>query len=135
VRAGAGFLLSLLLLIGGCSHRAGQAREALASEVTADVPVWMRDEALPATARPGAVVFATAGCTACHTYLSSGSANLQAPPLTAEGLRGRGLAWQIEHLSCPSCVVPGSVMPRFRALGQLRLQQLAVFLESSKGKR
>jgi mono/diheme cytochrome c family protein len=135
LRGGAGFLLSLLLLVGGCSHRAGNARESLSSEVTADVPTWIRAEALPASARPGATLLATAGCTSCHTYLGAGSANLNAPDLTAEGLRHRGLAWQVDHLRCPSCVVSGSPMPRFASLGPLRLQQLAVFLESSKGKR
>jgi mono/diheme cytochrome c family protein len=95
----------------------------------------MSMEALPASGRPGAVVFATAGCTACHTYLGTGSTNLRAPDLTAEGLRHRGLAWQVEHLRCPSCVIAGSAMPRYASLGRLRVQQLAVFLESSKGKR
>jgi len=135
LRGGAGFLLSLLLFVGGCSHRVGNAKEALASEVVADVPAWMRTEALPASVRSGAIVFATAGCTACHTYLGDGSANLQAPDLTAEGLRHRGLAWQVEHLRCPSCVVAGSPMPSFRTLGRRRLHRLAVFLESSNGRR
>ena len=135
LRGGAGFLLSLLLFIGGCSHRVGNAREELASEVVSAVPTWIRAEALPAPARPGATLFATSGCTACHTYLGTGSENLKAPDLTAEGLRQRGLAWQVAHLRCPSCVVAGSPMPSFRTLGRRRLDRLAVFLESSKGKR
>ena len=37
------------------------------------------------------------------------------------------------HLTCPSCVNPGSPMPPFKSLGPKALQQLAIFLEASKG--
>ena len=87
------------------------------------------------TAQPGAKLFAVAGCTACHTYLGTGSSNLGAPDLTAIGTRNLGIDFQINHLKCPSCVNPGSPMPKFASLGDERLRQLAVFLEASKGKR
>jgi menaquinol-cytochrome c reductase cytochrome b/c subunit len=109
------------------------ANEALASEVRANVPTWIAKEHLPPAAKPGAELFATAGCTACHTYLGTGSSNLGAPDLTAIGSRGLGISFQIRHLECPSCVNPGSPMPKFASLGQQRLHELAVFLESSKG--
>ena len=48
------------------------AKEALASEVIANVPNWVQQEKLPPNAVPGAKLFATAGCTACHTYLGTG---------------------------------------------------------------
>jgi menaquinol-cytochrome c reductase cytochrome b/c subunit len=111
------------------------AKEALASEVIADVPHWVAAEKLPPAALPGAKLFATAGCTACHTYLGTGSSNLGAPDLTAIGSRNLGISFQIRHLQCPSCVTPGSPMPKFASLGQARLHDLAVFLEASKGKR
>jgi quinol---cytochrome c reductase cytochrome c subunit, bacillus type len=111
------------------------AKEALASEVIANVPSWVKAEKLPPAALPGAKLFATAGCTACHTYLGSGSSNLGAPDLTAIGSRGLGIDFQIRHLQCPSCVTPGSPMPKFASLGTTRLRQLAIFLEDSKGKR
>ena len=111
------------------------AKEALASEVIADVPHWITAEKLPPAAVPGAKLFATAGCTACHTYLGTGSSNLGAPDLTAIGSRNLGIDFQIRHLQCPSCVNPGSPMPKFASLGNARLHDLAVFLESSKGKR
>ena len=111
------------------------AKEALASEVIANVPTWVKAEQLPAAAVPGAKLFATAGCTACHTYLGTGSSNLGAPDLTAIGSRNLGLDFQIRHLRCPSCVTPGSPMPKFESLGTARLRQLAIFLESSKGKK
>ena len=56
-----------------------------------------------------------------------------APDLSAEGAKNKGIAFQIAHLKCPSCVNPGSPMPQFSALGLKRLTQLAIFLEASKG--
>jgi menaquinol-cytochrome c reductase cytochrome b/c subunit len=109
------------------------ASEALASEVIADVPHWIKAQKLPPAAVPGAKLFAVAGCTACHTYLGTGSSNLGAPDLTTIGDRHLGIAFQIRHLQCPSCVNPGSPMPKFASLGQKRLHDLAVFLEASKG--
>jgi mono/diheme cytochrome c family protein len=111
------------------------ATEALASEPLDVVPRWVKAEKLPRAALPGAKLFAVAGCTACHTYLGSGAANLDAPDLTAIGLRHLGISFQIRHLKCPSCVSPGSPMPRFAVLGETRLRELAIFLESSNGKR
>jgi mono/diheme cytochrome c family protein len=93
---------------------------------------WMKDETLPAKARPGARVFATVGCTACHTYDGSGGSNLGAPDLTTIGVHHLGIRLQVNHLKCPACVNPGSPMPSF-PLGKKRLHQLAVFLEASKG--
>ena len=109
------------------------ARESLSSEVIANVPHWVQAENLPPAAVPGAKLFATAGCTACHTYLGSGSSNLGAPDLTSIGTRNLGIDFQVRHLKCPSCVTPGSPMPKFESLGEKRLHQLAVFLEASKG--
>jgi menaquinol-cytochrome c reductase cytochrome b/c subunit len=111
------------------------ASEALASEVIADVPHWISAEKLPQAAVPGAKLFAVAGCTACHTYLGTGSSNLGAPDLTTIGTRNLGIDFQVRHLQCPSCVNPGSPMPKFASLGTKRLHDLAVFLEASKGKR
>jgi menaquinol-cytochrome c reductase cytochrome b/c subunit len=124
-------ILSMAVL----TWKGATAKEALASEVIADVPSWVTQEKLPAAALPGARLFATAGCTACHTYLGTGSSNLGAPDLTTIGTRNLGISFQIRHLQCPSCVTPGSPMPKFASLGDARLRQLAVFLEASKGKR
>jgi cbb3-type cytochrome oxidase cytochrome c subunit len=90
---------------------------------------------LPQNAVPGAKLFATAGCTSCHTYLGIGSSNLGAPDLTEIGSQNLGITFQVNHLKCPSCVTPGSPMPKFDSLGDKRLRQLAIFLEASKGKR
>ncbi|MES1247530.1 MAG: hypothetical protein ABUS54_07650 [Actinomycetota bacterium] len=124
-------ILSMAIL----TWKGATASEALASEVIADVPHWVSTEKLPPKAVPGAKLFAVAGCTACHTYLGTGSSNLGAPDLTAIGTRNLGIQFQINHLKCPSCVNPGSPMPKFASLGDARLKQLAIFLESSKGKQ
>jgi menaquinol-cytochrome c reductase cytochrome b/c subunit len=124
-----------IISMGVLTWKGATAKEALASEVIRDVPKWVADERLPANARPGAKLFASAGCTACHTYDGSGGSNLGAPDLTAIGTRNLGIQFQINHLKCPSCVTPGSPMPKFASLGDARLNQLAIFLEASKGKQ
>ena len=124
-------ILSMAVL----TWKGATAKEALASEVILDVPSWVKAEGLPAAAVPGAKLFAVSGCTACHTYSGSGGSALGAPDLTAIGARNLGITFQINHLKCPSCVTPGSPMPKFASLGDARLRQLAVFLEDSKGKK
>jgi mono/diheme cytochrome c family protein len=109
------------------------AKEFLASEVGGLVQTWIQENNLPEEARPGAELFAQAGCLNCHVYLGDGAQNLGAPELTEEGTKGRGVQWQIDHLKCPSCVTPGSAMPSFADLGDDQLRQLAIFLEASKG--
>jgi menaquinol-cytochrome c reductase cytochrome b/c subunit len=123
----------VILSMGILTWKGATAKEALASEVIQDVPRWIQQENLPPAAVPGAKLFATAGCTACHTYAGSGGSNLGAPDLTNIGSRNLGIQFQINHLKCPSCVNPGSPMPKFASLGETRLHQLAVFLEASKG--
>jgi len=124
-------VLSMAIL----TWKGATAKEALASEVIADVPNWVKQEKLPQNAVAGAKLFAVAGCTACHTYLGTGSSNLGAPDLTAIGTRKLGIDFQIRHLKDPASVVPGSPMPKFASLGEKRLRELAIFLEASKGKQ
>jgi mono/diheme cytochrome c family protein len=123
-----------IISMGVLTWKGATAKEALASEVKANVPRWIKDEQLPNNAIPGVNLFAVAGCTACHTYDGAGGSNLGAPDLTNIGSRNLGVPFQIRHLMCPSCVNPGSPMPKFAALGTKRLTQLAIFLEASKGK-
>jgi menaquinol-cytochrome c reductase cytochrome b/c subunit len=128
-------LVLTILSMAVLTWKGATASEALASEVIADVPHWISAEKLPPAAVPGAKLFAVAGCTACHTYLGTGSSNLGAPDLTTIGTRNLGIDFQVRHLQCPSCVNPGSPMPKFESLGEKRLRQLAIFLEASKGKQ
>jgi menaquinol-cytochrome c reductase cytochrome b/c subunit len=124
-----------IVSMGVLTWKGATAKEALASEVKQDIPRWVKEENLPKEALPGATLFATAGCTACHTYSGSGGSNLGAPDLTDIGSRNLGIQFQVNHLKCPSCVNPGSPMPPFASLGDARLHQLAIFLEASKGKQ
>ena len=124
----------VVLSMGILTWKGATAQEALASEIKADVPTWIKVEHLPANAVTGANLFAVAGCTACHEYNGVGGGGLLgAPDLTAEGARNSSVSFQVSHLSCPSCVHPGSPMPPFKSLGPQRLQQLAQFLVASKG--
>jgi menaquinol-cytochrome c reductase cytochrome b/c subunit len=124
-----------ILSMGVLTWKGATAQEALASEVQSNIPRWIKDERLPKEALPGVHLFAVAGCTACHTYDGAGGSNLGAPDLTDIGSRNLGIQFQINHLTCPSCVNPGSPMPPFKSLGPERLKQLAIFLEASKGKQ
>jgi menaquinol-cytochrome c reductase cytochrome b/c subunit len=122
-----------VIAMGTLTYKGATARESLASETEAAVPNWVKKQGLPANAVPGAKLFAQSGCLTCHTYLGTGSSNLGAPDLSAEGAKNQGLQFQINHLKCPSCVHPGSPMPPFASLGDDNIRKLAIFLEASKG--
>ena len=96
-------ILSMAVL----TWKGATAKEALASEVIADVPSWVQAEKLPPAAVPGAKLFATAGCTACHTYLGTGSSNLGAPDLTAIGTRNLGISLPDPPPAVPVVREPG----------------------------
>ena len=123
--------------MGVLTYKGATAQDAIASEVKAAIPSWAQKEGFVGNkqAIAGANLFAESGCVSCHTYLGTGSSNLGAPDLSAEGAKGKGIQFQIDHLKCPSCVNPGSPMPPFAALGEDNLRKLAVFLEASKGSK
>jgi menaquinol-cytochrome c reductase cytochrome b/c subunit len=121
------------LSMGVLTYKGATAKEALGAELKNAVPGWIKSEKLPANAKPGAELFATSGCLNCHTYLSVGGSQLGAPNLSAEGSKNKGIAFQIAHLKCPSCVNKGSPMPSFAAFGDANLRKIATFLEASKG--
>jgi mono/diheme cytochrome c family protein len=121
------------LSMGVLTYKGATAKEALGAELKAAVPGWVKKQKLPAQAVPGAELFATSGCLNCHTYLGVGGSQLGAPDLSAEGAKNKGIAFQVAHLKCPSCVNKGSPMPSFAAFGDADLRKLAVFLEASKG--
>ena len=121
----------LVPLVAACGH-SSSAPPAVPT-LPSSVPRWIELEHLPKQATGGAVVFATSGCTTCHTYAGSGNSNLGAPDLTAIGRRKYGIRFLVRQLQCPSCIRSGSAMPAFRSLGEKRLHELAVFLDASKG--
>src|SRR5437660_1949792 len=77
----------VVLSMGVLTYKGATAKEALASEVVQAVPTWAKREGFSGNpqAVAGAKLFAQSGCTACHTYLGTGSSNLGAPDLTAIG--------------------------------------------------
>jgi quinol---cytochrome c reductase cytochrome c subunit, bacillus type len=124
-----------VISMGVLTYKGATAQEAIAAEVKAAIPSWAKKQGFAGNkeALTGANLFAESGCVACHTYLGTGSTNLGAPDLSAEGAKNKGIQFQIDHLKCPSCVNPGSPMPAFASLGEKNLHALAVFLEASKG--
>src|SRR6058998_2090307 len=80
------------LSMGVLTYKGATAKEALASEVVQAVPTWAKREGFANNpqAVAGAKLFAQSGCTACHTYLGTGSSNLGAPDLTSIGKIGQG---------------------------------------------
>jgi quinol---cytochrome c reductase cytochrome c subunit, bacillus type len=125
--------LLVIASMGVLTYKGATAEESLGSENLQDVPRWVQEQGLSADGEAGARIFAQAGCMGCHTYLGAGTPNLGAPDLSAEGAKGRGEQFQIDHLKCPSCVTPGSPMPPFPNFTDEQYAQLAAFLEESKG--
>jgi mono/diheme cytochrome c family protein len=125
----------VVLSMGVLTYKGATAKEALGSELVAQVPKWAAKEGFTNNpqAVAGAKLFAVSGCLNCHTYNGVGGRNLGAPELTAEGAKNKGIDFQVRHLTCPSCVNPGSPMPSFAGLGPANLQKIAAFLEASKG--
>ena len=124
-----------VMSMGILTWKGATVREFLASEVK-DLPAqWAKKQGFEgnADALAGAETFSEAGCLTCHTYLGTGSSNLGAPDLSAEGVKGKGIEFQIKHLRDPRSTTPGSQMLAFAALGDDVLRKLAIFLEASKG--
>jgi menaquinol-cytochrome c reductase cytochrome b/c subunit len=127
----------VILSMGVLTWKGATAKESLGSETVSLVPTWAKQQGFAGNAKAvaGATLFAQSGCLNCHIYLGAGGQNLGAPELSAEGAKGKGLKFQIDHLKCPSCVNPGSPMPPFAALGNDNLTKIATFLEASKGSK
>jgi menaquinol-cytochrome c reductase cytochrome b/c subunit len=125
--------LLVIASMGVLTYKGATAKESLASENVEAVPQWVEQQNLNAQAEEGAKIFAQAGCLGCHTYLGAGTPNLGAPDLSAEGSKNRGVDWQIAHLMDPPSKTPNSPMPPFKNFTDEQYQQLAAFLEGSKG--
>jgi menaquinol-cytochrome c reductase cytochrome b/c subunit len=119
--------------MGVLTYKGAVAHEALASEVVAAVPDWSKKQGFGGNqqALAGARTFAQSGCTACHTYLGSGSANLGAPDLSQIG-RGQNPQFFKSYVANPA-QFGNNVMPKFKSLGDQALSNIAAFLVASKG--
>ncbi len=131
------FVAAILVVIsmGVLTWKGATAKEG--SEAVGEVPRWAAEQGFAGdpVAVEGATLFAESGCLNCHVYSGSGGQNLGAPELTEEGLKGRGIEWQVAHLKNPSSKNPGSAMPPFADLGDENLTKIATFLEASKGQQ
>jgi menaquinol-cytochrome c reductase cytochrome b/c subunit len=124
-----------VLSMGVLTYKGATAKEALASEVVQAVPTWAKREGFAGNAQAvaGAKLFAQSGCTACHTYLGTGSSNLGAPDLSAIGKIGQGAQFFSSYVSDPS-KFGNNIMPKFGNLGsQQNIHNIGVFLSVSKG--
>src|SRR5213083_2999314 len=83
----------VVVSMGVLTYKGATAKEALASEVVQAVPSWAQQQGFADNkdAVAGATIFASSGCTACHTYLGTGSSNLGAPDLSSIGKGGLGV--------------------------------------------
>src|SRR5881397_2064078 len=123
----------VVLSMGVLTYKGAVAKEALASEVVQAVPTWAASQGFQGNAEAiaGAKIFASSGCTACHTYLGTGSSNQGAPDLSAEGTKGRTKDFFTSYIRDPS-KFGNNVMPKF-GFDDQQLSQLAAFLSASKG--
>jgi menaquinol-cytochrome c reductase cytochrome b/c subunit len=123
----------VVISMGVLTYKGATAKEALASEVVAAVPTWAQRQGFAGNqaAVQGATIFASSGCTACHTYLGTGSTNAGAPDLSDEGTKGRSKDFLTRYIKDPS-QFGNTVMPKF-GLTDEQLSQLAEFLLASKG--
>ena len=127
----------VVLSMGVLTYKGATAREALASEVAAEVPQWAERQGFQDNqeALAGARLFAETGCTQCHVYLGTGSANLGAPDLSAIGSTNDARFFA-RYVANPRRF-GNNVMPVYgEPVGQLsdeNLRQIGAFLEASKG--
>jgi len=123
----------VVLSMGVLTYKGAVAKEALASEVVQSVPTWAQRQGFAgnADALAGAKIFASSGCTNCHTYLGTGSSNQGAPDLSAEATRGKSKEQLMAYIRDPS-KFGNNVMPKF-GFDDQQLAQLAAFLLASKG--
>src|SRR3982751_5171 len=91
------------LSMGVLTYKGATARESLASEVVQAVPTWAKRQGFDGNAKAvaGAKLFAQSGCTSCHTYLGTGSANLGAPDLTEIGKTNPNAKFFSDYVSDP----------------------------------
>ena len=123
----------VVISMGVLTYKGATAKEALASEVVEAVPTWAQRQGFADNqeAMAGARIFASSGCTACHTYLGTGSSNAGAPDLSDEGTKGRSKDYLMRYVRDPS-QFGNTVMPKFGFTDE-QLSQLAEFLLASKG--
>jgi mono/diheme cytochrome c family protein len=79
----------------------------------------------------GALLFKTAGCSACHGIQGKGGA--VGPRLAGGALRGRDRAWLTDQIRNPKSHFPDTVMPAFTALSDREVNGLIDYLLGLQG--
>ncbi len=119
----------VVISMGVLTYKGATAEEALGGSEEL-INEWVEGNNLPEEARPGATLFAEAGCQQCHIYLGVGSANLGAPDLTDTGAAGRGVDYFQRYVADPR-EFGNSVMPRYgETFSAEQLRRLSIFLEA-----
>jgi menaquinol-cytochrome c reductase cytochrome b/c subunit len=125
-------LLLTAISMGVLTYKGATAEEATAANEETLTAV-MESNNLPEDTKEGVQLFFQSGCTSCHTYAGEGSSNAGAPDLTDIGSQeGKDAAYFKRYVANPRAF-GNNVMPVFEGLGDENLQQLADFLEASKG--
>jgi menaquinol-cytochrome c reductase cytochrome b/c subunit len=126
----------VVLSMGVLTWKGATAEEALGSElIDQRLPEeWAEEQGFAGNDRAaaGATLFAQTGCLQCHTYLGVGAGNLGAPELSEIG-KDRDAGYFVDYVSNPARF-GNEVMGSYAYLGEKNLQNLAAFLEASKGK-
>jgi menaquinol-cytochrome c reductase cytochrome b/c subunit len=123
-----------VLAMGTLTYKGAVASEPLAGEIIGAVPTWGQKEGFSdnAAAMAGAKVFATAGCTTCHSYLGAGASG-PGPDLSSIGkTSNRGVEGFAKYVEDPSAF-GNAIMPSYKNLGTENLNNLGAFLQASKG--
>jgi len=77
---------------------------------------------------PGAKLFKSVGCIACHSIQGSGGS--VGPDLSEEKLKGRNRVWLVRQIRDPRAGNPNSIMPAFTTLSDRQVNDLADYLLS-----
>jgi menaquinol-cytochrome c reductase cytochrome b/c subunit len=125
-------LLLTAASMGVLTYKGATAEEATAAN-QATLDAVTKSNNLPETVQTGLKLFFQSGCTSCHTYAGEGSSNAGAPDLTDVGAQeGKDAAYFKRYVTNPRAF-GNNVMPVFAGLGDQNLQNIADFLEASKG--
>jgi menaquinol-cytochrome c reductase cytochrome b/c subunit len=127
----------VVVSMGVLTYKGATATEPLASELIGDVKGWGQKEGFSNNpqAVAGAKLFASLGCTNCHTY--QGVGGTVGPNLSAIGAKNLGAAFFAQYVADPA-KSGNLLMPKFgQAYGgsvtSAQLLQLGAFLNASKG--
>lgn len=82
--------------------------------------------ALNADETPGAKLFKSVGCIACHSIHGAGGSI--GPELSGERSKGRNRDWLVRQIRDPRSGNPNSVMPAFTTLSDVQVKDLADYL-------